>query len=106
MASPARAHVERLERADGHLRSLVEIHRDERLMRVVFEVDHEHLPPGVREELVEATFELPEVRQCDAVQAVVPLGDVDLMSSLRAHLRDIRTRAAGVTCLIDAHRAR
>lgn len=104
MPAPIPSHVERLQRADGHVRGSVEIHPDDRLMRIVLEVDHEHLAPGAREELVEAIFELPDVTYCDVVEAVVPLGDVDLMSSLQAHLRDVRVRAAGATCLIDARR--
>jgi hypothetical protein len=36
------------------------------------------------------------------VRATIPLGDCDLLAGLTRHLTDVRTRAAGATCLIDA----
>jgi hypothetical protein len=57
---------------------------------------------ALRTELVEAVFGLPEVSQKREFHASLPLGEIDLLAALRPHCRDMRTRAAGSTCFVDA----
>jgi hypothetical protein len=52
--------------------------------------------------LLEAVFGLLGDEPSRPVQATIPLGDSDLLAGLTDHLTDVRTRAAGATCLIDA----
>jgi hypothetical protein len=68
---------------------------------VTFEIAAGHLPPHVRRELVEAVFALPELRDSHRLRVTMPLGDAELLESLRARCHDLNTRAAGSTCLVD-----
>jgi hypothetical protein len=68
---------------------------------VTFEIAAGHLPPHVRRELVEAVFALPELRDSHHLRVTMPLGDVELLASLRTHCHELNTRAAGSTCLVD-----
>jgi hypothetical protein len=61
-----------------------------------------HTPPGSRASLVDAVLDLPEVRASARLEATVPLGDAEALDRLRARCRDVRTRPAGATCLVDA----
>jgi hypothetical protein len=65
-------------------------------------IDAGHLPVGVREELIDAIFAVPEVQARRRIRATIPLGDTSLLNAIRAHCRDIDTRGAGASCLIDA----
>jgi hypothetical protein len=71
-------------------------------LQLSFEVAHGHLPMTARHDLVEAVFALPELAVPCSVQAAIPIGDYQLLAELSARLADVHTRAAGVTCLIDA----
>src|ERR1700761_7215332 len=73
-------------------------------VRVAVEVTAGHLPVAARSELVEAVFELPEVRHRHRVRATVPLGDSELLEAFARHCPNLRTRAAGASCLVDAQR--
>jgi hypothetical protein len=64
-------------------------------------IDAGHLPVGVREELIDAVFAVPEVQVRHRIRATIPLGDPSLLNAIRAHCRDIDTRGAGASCLID-----
>lgn len=61
-----------------------------------------HVRPGLRTGVVEAVFELPQVRRGHRLLATVPVGDVELMDQLRAHCTTMQVRCAGATCLVDA----
>jgi hypothetical protein len=73
-----------------------------RFLQLTFEIARGHLPVTARRELVNTVFALPELAASCMVQAAIPMGDADLLAELRARLADVNTRAAGVTCLIDA----
>lgn len=75
---------------------------DGRFLQLTFEVAHGHLPVTARRKLVDAVFALPELAARRLVHAAIPIGDTELLTELRARLADVRTRAAGATCLIDA----
>ena len=64
-------------------------------------IDAGHLPVGVREELIDAIFAVPEVQSRHRIRATIPLGDTSLLNAIRAHCRDLDTRGAGASCLID-----
>ncbi len=89
---------------DGHQVAAVEVlHEDgSELAMLSFRVDAGHLPPAVRRELVEAVFDLAQLRECHQLQIALPLGDTELLRDLREHCTAINARAAGATCLIDA----
>jgi hypothetical protein len=88
--------------ADGRPVAAADIVDDGSVVRLGFRVDGGHLPVHVRRELVDAVFELPELRTRRPVQASIPLGDVELLAGLRTHCADVDTRAAGSTCLVEA----
>lgn len=72
------------------------------VVELQFDIARGHLPTTARRELVDAVFALPELAAPCVVHAAIPLGDIDLLVLLRAHLAGVSTRAAGATCLIDA----
>ena len=59
--------------------------------------------PRVRSQLVDAVFDLDVMHNPVTLLATLPLGDVDLLSEVALHCEDIRTRAAGGSCLVDGH---
>ena len=75
---------------------------DGAVVQMHFRVDGGHLPVQVRRSLIDAVFRLPVLRVPRAVQASIPLGDVELLAGLRGHCAHVDTRAAGSTCLVDA----
>jgi hypothetical protein len=66
-----------------------------------FSVPRSHLPMSARRDLVEAAFDLPQLRSAHEVKVSLPLGDAELLGHLQAHLVIAASRAAGATCLID-----
>jgi hypothetical protein len=89
---------------DGRCVASVETYDDhtgEAGVAITFEVAAGHLPPHVRRDLVDAVFELPELRHSHHLRATMPLGDAELLTSLRAHCGHLNARAAGSTCLVD-----
>lgn len=71
---------------------------------VVIEVEAGNLPTSARYDLVEAVFAHPAVKTRRRIRATVPLGDSELLAGFVRHCPDVRTRAAGVSCLVDARR--
>ena len=61
-----------------------------------------NVKPDLRRELVDAVFARSEVRQRHRVRATLPLGDPELLDAFGRHCHDVRTRAAGASCLLDA----
>ena len=87
---------------EGRLVAAADVVEDGAVVRLHFGVDRGHLPVQVRHTLVDAVFDLPALQTSRAVQAAIPLGDVDLLGGLRAHCLQMEARAAGATCLVDA----
>ena len=69
---------------------------------VTFAIAAGHLPTHVRRELVDAVFKLSELRESHHLRVTMPLGDAELLASLRAHCGQLNARAAGSTCLLEA----
>lgn len=88
--------------ADGTALGDAVVQVDPDAVRISFTMLAGRVPSGVRRELVEAVFALPQLHKRSTVRAALPLGDVELLAGLRAHLADVRTRAAGSTCLVEA----
>jgi hypothetical protein len=86
---------------EGRQVAAADVIEDGPVVRLAFGVDRGHLPVQVRHRLVDAVFELPVMRTGRAVQAAIPLGDVDLLGGIRAHCQHMEARAAGSTCLVD-----
>jgi hypothetical protein len=57
--------------------------------------------PQVRSQLINAVFDLDVMHSPVTLLATLPLGDVDLLAGVALHCVDIRTRAAGGSCLVD-----
>ena len=79
-----------------------DIAADRASVTLQFAVTPGHLPRDARLDLLEAVFGLLGDQPSRTVRATIPLGDCDLLAGLTRHLTDVRTRAAGATCLIDA----
>ncbi|HEY8302715.1 MAG TPA: hypothetical protein VIG48_12515 [Jatrophihabitans sp.] len=73
-------------------------------VRVAVEIEAGHLASSARHDLVEAIFAHPAVQHRTRIRATVPLGDSELLAAFGRHCPDVRTRAAGATCLVDARR--
>jgi hypothetical protein len=71
-------------------------------LRLRLSVAPGHLPRGAREALLDAVFAFGELQQSCVVQASIPLGDSELLDGLRAHCTNLKSRAAGATCLVEA----
>ena len=52
--------------------------------------------------LVDAVLDLPAVRESARLAAVFPLGDSESLHRLEQRCRDVRTRAAGSTAILEA----
>jgi hypothetical protein len=87
---------------DGVALATADIGSEDDAVILHFEIRARHLPPGARQALVEAVFDIVERDRPRTVEAAIPLGDVDLLTALAAHLALVHTHAAGSTCLIDA----
>ena len=88
--------------ADSTPLASADIAADRASVTLQFAVTPGHLPRDARLDLLEAVFGLLADQPSRTVRATIPLGDCDLLAGLTRHLTDVRTRAAGATCLIDA----
>ena len=88
---------------DTGRRASAKVATEGRVATIAFTVPCGSVAGGVRRSLVRRVFALPELRTCRAVRVSVPLGDAELLDQLRHVLPRAQTRAAGATCLIDAH---
>ena len=88
--------------ADSTPLASADIAADRASVTLQFAVTPGHLPRDARLDLLEAVFGLLGDQPSRTVRATIPLGDCDLLAGLTRHLTDVRTRAAGATCLIDA----
>ena len=61
------------------------------------------VPSELRVQLVTAAFTSPAVRPERPVLVCIPRHDGGLLEEVRRHVRDARTRAAGVTCLLEGY---
>lgn len=61
-----------------------------------------HRPIGTDRALLDAAFNALRPGPERAVHASIPIGEPDLLGGLHAHLRQVRTRPAGSSCLVDA----
>lgn len=94
-------HVHHVEVGGGAVAS-ADLSADGTVVRLRITLPHGRLSVAGCRDLVEAVFQLPELTEHCAVQATIPLGEPELLAGLRAHLTDVRTRAAGASCLIEA----
>ncbi len=89
--------------AEGRMTGNVLVSRQDGVLLVKIMVAHGHLPAATRRRLVEQAFRLPELSPSrQRVLVTIPLGDVELLQGLRARLCEVRVRAAGATCLVEA----
>ncbi|MGZ4483191.1 MAG: hypothetical protein ACXVX8_13310 [Blastococcus sp.] len=81
--------------ADAHVSE-----RDDQVV-VEFWADGTDLPHELSAELVRQAFTHPAVRADRPVLVCVPRRNGGVIADARRHVRDARTRAAGVTCLME-----
>jgi hypothetical protein len=62
-----------------------------------------HITPGCRASLVDAVLDLPEVRDSARLEAAFPLGDSESLHRLQERCKDVSTRPAGGSALLDAN---
>ncbi len=62
-----------------------------------------HITPGRRASLVDAVLALPEVRDSARLEAAFPLGDSESLHRLQERCKDVSTRPAGGSALLDAN---
>lgn len=96
---PADHHLTVEERGTPIAQADVSIERE--CVCVTFHLDAGHLPVGVRPELVDSVFSLPDIEDHSILEAAIPLGDTVLLDALRERCSSVTTRAAGATCLIE-----
>lgn len=95
-------HVTRIRSVDGAVTSTVRIDDRARTCRIDFTVAHGRRTRTASEDVLAAIFDLPELATCHELHAALPLGASDLVAGLTNRLAMAHTRAAGVTCLLDA----
>ena len=64
-------------------------------------MDEPDLPAELGDQLVARAFALPAVRMHRPVLVCIPQRSCGLLARARRHVQDARTRAAGVTCLLE-----
>jgi hypothetical protein len=62
-----------------------------------------HIPPGRRASLVDAVLDLPGVRGSARLQVTFPRGDSESLQRLQQCCKDVSTRPAGGSTLLDAN---
>lgn len=88
---------------DGRLLAAADIDlTDPSVVRAVLHVEGRHAPPGTRSRLVDAVLDRPEVAARRRLQVAIPLGETEILERVRERCDGSQTRAAGVTCFIDA----
>ena len=87
---------------DGHAAGLASVTRSGDQVTVRFAVAGGHLPVTLRPELVEAAFELPQLRSAHVLRVALPAGDVELLIGVRDHAAVTDVHVAGATCLVEA----
>jgi len=82
-----------------------EAHVSERGEQVVVELwaDVPGVPTELTAQLVTEAFRTAAAREHRPVVVCVPRRDGNLLEQALSHVRDARTRAAGVTCLIEGY---
>ena len=70
--------------------------------RVSLRAEAGHITPGRRASLVDAVLDLPQVRESARLEAAFPLGDGESLLRLQQRCRDVTTRPAGCSALLDA----
>ncbi|TQM09274.1 hypothetical protein [Pseudonocardia kunmingensis] len=70
--------------------------------RAALHIETCRVPPGIRARLVDAVLDVPEVAARPHLQVALPLGDTEILDRVRERCECIQTRAAGVTCLVEA----
>ena len=61
-----------------------------------------HQPPRARRLLVHDLLNRAERARIDRVLMVIPLGDTEILDTLRERCRTMTTRSAGSTCIVEA----
>ena len=72
------------------------------VVRASLRAEAGHLPAGTRSRLVDAVLDLPLTRECNRLEATLPLGDAESLDRLRERCDEVLTRPAGASCLVDA----
>ena len=62
-----------------------------------------HITPGRRASLVDAVLALREVQESAHLKVVFPLGDGETLQRLKERCRDVRTRSAGGSAIMEAN---
>jgi hypothetical protein len=77
-----------------------------RTTRVRLHVAGGHQPIGLREQLLDAVFDLPVCAPLAdgprRLEASLPIGDTALLTGIRSRCDSLSVRAAGASCLADA----
>jgi hypothetical protein len=71
--------------------------------RASLHIESGHLPAGTRTRLVDALLDSPEFSTCTHVLMTLPLGDTEILGRVRERCHPDDVRAAGTTCLVEAH---
>lgn len=95
-------HAVRVRSFDGSVTGVVQVDSDSATARLDFAVERGRRIDRASDDVLAAIFELPELAACHEIKAALPLGAGDLVGGLTMRLPTAHTRAAGVTCLLDA----
>ena len=69
--------------------------------RAALHVEAGHHAPGTSARLVDAVLETAEVREAEALVAVVPKGDGEAIDHVHERFPDATTRVAGATVIVE-----
>lgn len=88
--------------AGDHREARAEVSCAAAAVDVRFHARSGHHDPQVPAHLVDAIFELPQLRDVHRLRASVPIGDAEIIRQLTIRCPALRAHAAGATCLIEA----
>jgi hypothetical protein len=88
--------------ADGGGTATADITPTDFATRLVISVRAGQQPTKLRQDLMDAVFNMPDFQAPAVVAASIPLGDIDLLEEFHRRCNRVATRAAGSTCLVDA----
>jgi hypothetical protein len=91
-------------RAGGRLLAAAEIEPTDEtgVVHSTLHVESGHLPPGTGSSLVDAVLGHPAVDRAQRLVVTMPIGDTEMLDRVRERTRQVETRAAGATKIVEA----
>jgi hypothetical protein len=87
---------------DGRLLAEARVQSSLDVIQASLRVEAGQLPAGTRTRLVDAVLELSNAPHGTPLEMTLPAGDAEMLHRMRERCGSVSTRAAGVSCRLDA----